>query len=1017
VEVRVLGPVEACLDGAVVHLTGMQRALLAMLVLDAGRVVGIQRLVDGLWEAGAASAGPARVRMLVSELRRALPGTDLVATRSPGYLLLPAECWLDSEAFTSAVQRARTARSQGRLDVAGDEYTAALALWRGPALGGAATGPFVATEAVRFDELRLLAMEDAAEVDLLRRRYGDAASRLAEVTRHSPPRERAHQLLMLALYRAGRPGDALRMYASLRQRYVEELGLEPGPELRQLHQRILRAEPVPEAPLADAEPASGPPYDPARSPEAPHAAAAIAVRPAQLPPDLADFTGRQHEVAAALTMLETGATVPILALHGKPGVGKSTLAVHVAHRLRPRFPDGQLHVNLAAATEPTPEDPHEVLGRFLAALGIPGQALPEDRAARAALFRSRLAGQRVLIVLDNAASATQVRPLLPGDAGCAVIVTSRSPLAAPLGARALAVDILDAGASRELVGAIIGERRIAAEPTETERLVELCGRLPLALRVAAGRLAESPHWRVGTLVDRLTDERHRLDELRHGGVDVRANLQLSYQALSARAATGLRVLGMLPRTDFATWSVAALLHATLAETMTVVDELIRAQLIEYAGHDRAGQARYRLHDLIRAYAAELAAGIEPPERSAAIERWYGAWLAAAAEAATGLPARPVTPLAGPGHHQPVPELRIAEPLAWFESERVGLLAVVKRAAGEERSYAYQIASAAAKFFELRGDFDDLRALYQDGLAAAQAVGDHRAVALLRCDLAMVDRYQDRHRSARSGYEQARDYFLRTGEVWGVAVAEAGLSVVLRLTGDLEQALRLSLGAIEVFDTAGDRLRAAQARYSAAVIHSDRREWDATVSHLERALPELEASGDQATQCRAWGVLGMVLVWRGEYERAVDYLDRAVTATGRLGLIVEYAYARLALGDLHAAHGRVAQARELFDVSLRLVRLIGDRIGEAKLLTRLAELLGAERRYDEAIPLAERAAQLSSEIGSRTAWARVLTTLGELHLANGNRPAAVDAWVRSRALYQRAGSDYAADVAGRLANLA
>jgi DNA-binding SARP family transcriptional activator len=941
-ELRILGPVEALLDDGPVHLTGLQRSLLAMLALAGGHVVSTQRLSAGLWEVEPPSA-QARVRTLVAELRRALRGGGHVLTRAPGYRADPAFVSVDSLDFAQTTRQAHAAQVEGRLPQAARLYDDALRLWRGPALGGAAIGPFVTSEVSRLDGIRLNAAEELAEVLLALGDPQAAIVALAEPIAQRPPRDRAFGLLMLAHYRSGRAGEALRVYQLAHQVYRDELGLNPGVELTEMRQRILRSDPS----LA-AVAAPRPTLEP--------------VRPAQLPTDIGDFTGRDAEVAAVSGELAHGAPAPIVALHGRPGVGKSAVATRVAHQLRSMFPHGQIYVDLAGGG-PRPADPHDVLGQFLAALGVAGSAIPQDTAARAALYRSILADQRALVFLDNAASATQVRPLLPAADGCAVIVTSRTPVAAPLGARGIEIDLLDADASHRLVATIIGKERAAAEGDDVDRLVDLCGQLPLALRVAAGRLAESPHWQVATLVERLRNERQRLHELHHGGVDLHATLQMSHRALSPRAADGLRLLGVPPSGTFASWVLAALLGVPDADAGTVIDELIRAGLLDYSGRDGTGAPRYRLHDLIRAFAVGLADEMAPGDREDAERRLFGAWLAVASQAAVQLPCRPIVALPGPEQPQPVTGFVVSDAIAWFESERVGLRAMVRRAEQRGSAYAYQITASTAKFAELRGHYDDGRAMCRSGLAVALARGDRRAAAYMLYGLAAIDRHQDRLDDARQGYEQARAAFVDVGDAVGISIADAALAVVLRMTGDVPGSIALSNVVIAAFTTLGEEVRAAQARYSAAVAYCDAHDWDAAAALLLAALPVLEAAGDGETRCRALGVLGFVHLRRGEYGAARWHLERSVAVSGEVGLLVDGVYARMMLSQMHAEMGCTEQAHDTINISLQTMRAIGDRSGESRILMLLAELYVAEDRLDEAIEVAEQAVRITRVVGN------------------------------------------------------
>jgi tetratricopeptide (TPR) repeat protein len=483
------------------------------------------------------------------------------------------------------------------------------------------------------------------------------------------------------------------------------------------------------------------------------------------------------------------------------------------------------------------------------------------------------------------------------------------------------------------------------------------------------------------MVNLLTDEHHRLDELRHGGVDISATLRLSHRALSTAAAAGLRLLGALPAGTFARWSAAALFDVSILDAGPIIDELIRAALLDYCGRDQTGEARYRLHDLIRSFAVALLDGSgDPTDREHAEQRLFGAWLAASTSAAYGLPCRPIVILPGAGVARGVPGYRIGDAIAWFEAERTGLLAIVRRAAARQSSYAYQIASAAAKFLELQGDFDHWRLLYEAGLSAAAARGDLAAVALLRCGLAGADRYQDRYPEARRGYAQARSYFVEVNDVLGMAVADAGLAVVLRITGEGDRAADLRADAIAAFTAAGDEVRAAQVRCSAAVGHCDRKEWDEAADLLNRALPVLGGAGDHETQSRAWGVLGLIHLRRHEFAQSREYLQRSIRLADELGLLVDGTYARSILAEWYATQGVNDRAQELLATSLRMLRACGDRNGEVRILTAMAQLFATEERFDEAVAVAEESVRVSVSVGNAVVAAQRQAYVDELRLA-------------------------------------
>ena len=980
VEFRVLGTVEAQVRGRTARLTGMQRSLLAILLLNANRVVPGTSLVDGLWGERAPASASARVRMLIVDLRRALgeigAGADLIATRSAGYVLRLDDAWLDSAAFLTTVARAREAFASGRHDEARDLYSYALALWRGPALSDA-QGPVAEAEATRLAEEHASAIEGAADVDIAAGRYREAVPALTELTRRHPLRDGPYGRLMLALHRMGRSGEALAAYRSMRRRYADELGIEPGPELQELHQRILQADPV----LLRSS-----------APEPPR------IRPAQLPPDVSDFTGRDDQVTTAVATLvpRAGTTMPVLAVNGKPGVGKTALAVHVAHRIRAEFPGGQLHVDLHGAG-PHPEDPHDVLARLLGAFGVPGDAIPDHPADRAALYRSRTADQRVLVVLDNAADETQVFPLLPGTAGSAVIVTSRAPLTALPGAHRLALDVLDAEACERMLAAILGADRTSAERTEVGQLVELCGRLPLALRIAAGRLAAQPHWLVRTLVDRLGDHRHRLNELRLGAIEVRAGLDLSRQALPSAAARAFALLGVLPAGDFAGWVLAALSGTSVAEAEDSLDTLVRVQLVEYAGRDGTGQARYRLHDLVRAYVVELADACDPGVRRAAARRLNGAWVAMIADAVTGQSPRrpprvpqPVAPWQVPGA-----ERLTADGAAWLESERRNIVA----AASGDDGFSWQIAASMYVFLETSGHYDDMRALHLAGLRAAERAGDRPAEAAMRRGLAAVHLAQLNLVEARQGYEQCLAIYRELGDDWGRAQAEFGLGEVLRWTRDIDGALALCDRAMKRFVSVGDELEAAYVKQKAAVIRYDRGDSDRAVALAESALAEFVKAGDKFGESVASSVLGLAVARLGDGEQGERWLRHAFVLTGENGMIVHHAYAGRSLGDHLAAQGHTAEARQLLEMSLDVMRSVGAFAGEAGILRRLARLLAGEGELDTALTFARQGVSMA-ESGDGALSAHALWALGDVHAARGEDTAAQHAWKQSRELFDQ-----------------
>jgi tetratricopeptide (TPR) repeat protein/DNA-binding XRE family transcriptional regulator len=474
----------------------------------------------------------------------------------------------------------------------------------------------------------------------------------------------------------------------------------------------------------------------------------------QLPPAVADFTGREPQIAQLADVLSSHDAnplgVPIAVISGLPGAGKTTLAVQVAHAMRPAFPDGQLWIPLEGASG-HPRDPADVLGELLRALGVPGSAIPVSTAGRASLYRSRLAGRRVLVLADDAASAGQVQPLLPGTGQCAVLITSRSELAVSPGSRLVPLEPLTRAEAVELLTRVVGERRISAEPWAAEELSAACGQLPLAVRIAGARLAARTSWQLSAFTRKITETRHRLDELQIGDLSVRASLTQSYDTLDDTSRRAFRLLVLLDSAEFTEWQVACMLGAS--HNADVVNRLADSSLLTATGIDAAGQPRYRCHDLLRDYAAERLTDEPVTQQDAALARLTSGWLQLAALADAGLPREPYFPKPRPPSPRGiVPESLArtvtAEPMAWFTAERPGLLAAIERccASGMYQAAA-QLASSMASFQHLQGRLDDAEKTWRMIAVAAEEACDPAATAQARLRLAVATCNQGRHAEA------------------------------------------------------------------------------------------------------------------------------------------------------------------------------------------------------------------------------------------------------------------------------
>jgi DNA-binding SARP family transcriptional activator len=939
-QVRLLGPVELWDGRRPVPVGPRARIVLAALAINAGRVVSMERLISAVWPDAPPATATAQVQACVSTLRRAVTGLgvaaarDLIVTAPPGYLLRAAPDQVDMLAFERTFGEARAAAGEGDPRRAAGLFREALGMWRGPALEGFRG---LAVEATRLEERRLSALEERAEADLALGRFTDLIPELTALVGEHPLRERLRALLMRALHRAGRRSEALDVYQDARRILIDELGLEPGPELRQAQQAVL-ADDEAAAPAAEPPPV---PIVTGRSP---------------LPPDIADFTGRRKQVVEAVDAVtglpQPRAAVPIVAITGRAGVGKTTLAVHVAHRLRGHF-DGGLYMGLDGAG-PAPADPTEVLGRLLRRLGIEGAAIPDDPAERAEAYRARLDGQRVLIVLDNAADERQVRPLLPGSPTCAVIVTSRRHLTGLAGAVQLELDAFDAAQATELLGRVAGMDRVAAEPAAGERIGMLCDRLPLALRIAAARLAAKPHWSLERLAHRLADEHRRLDELTHADLEVRGSIGLSHQGLSPAACRAFRLLGLLDAPDFAGWAAAALMDVPVAEAEELVEELIDARLLEVAGRDETGQTRYRFHDLVRVYARERAAAEESEaEQRAALRRALSSLLALAEEAEQRLANPYFSPLYGTAPRRALdPETTdglLAEPIAWFEAEQAAVVAAVRQARRHALpDLCWELAGAMLPYFELCGDAVDWRRCCDDALAAAREANDLRGEAASLINFAAFYFVQSQYDEGGRCFRRAAELCEQIGADYGLAGALCGVASANRIHGALEES---------------------------------RERW-------RRGLKIFSALGDVRAEAYATEGLGLCDFDQGRFESARDHFDtmlRLHKAAGN-GMGEGQALRRLAAVELET--GRYAQALALFKQALPIFRELGDRLSEAVVQMRMGECMVREGRHEHARRLLDQCMIIFREVGWRTCEGHVLRLLGEMLLAEGDAPGAV-----------------------------
>jgi DNA-binding SARP family transcriptional activator/tetratricopeptide (TPR) repeat protein len=1016
-EYRILGPVEVWDGAQQLDLGGSKpRALLAVLLVHANQVVSTERLIDQVWGEAPPPTSRTLVQVYVSRLRQALhrsrdgSATDqALVTRPSGYLLRVGPGELDLDRFEGLTAEARRAAGAGDLKRAAECWGAALVLWRGPALAGAASEVLRRATAPRLEEARLVAVEERLAADLSLGRHVELVGELETLVGEHPLRERLRRQLMLALYRSGRRAEALAVYRSTRQVLVEELGLEPSPALQDLERAILLGHPA-SAP----EPAATTTRQAGHHP-------ALPVAPCQLPPDIDDFTGRQATTAQVQRLLENeeATAIVISAIAGKAGVGKTALAVHVAHRLRPHFPDGQLYVNLRGA-EAHALDPSDVLAMFLCVLGVDGARIPEGLEERVQQYRARLANRRVLVVLDNAASEAHVRPLLPASSGCAALVTSRVCLSGLEAAHPLHLDVLDPDQAVQLLATLAGPGRVAAEPQAAQQIARLCGLLPLALRIAGARLANRPNWPLALLAQRLADEHRRLDELATGDLEVRASFALSYHGRGQAERRLFRLLGVLVAPSFPAWVAACLLEIDLAEAEGLLERLVDAQLVEAARQDQANQLRYRLHDLLRVFARECLEAEEPDlAQQASLERLLGAYLSLAERADAVLePSGLARYGSDPGRAQHANHPAVAtvdhDPLGWFEAERASLVAATQQAYDAGLwELCWRLADILAGFFADRTHWDDWQHTHTLALAAARRTGDRNAEARVLGSLG--DLHTDRQRM---------DDAIRCLEQGLAAFREAG-----NCRGELQ--CLLSLGDIDVrqgrFADATARLqqglarsrqlgwRGGQARalYDLGDVHHYQGRLEEAIGCLEQSLMLLRAVGDRAWEAAILRSLGLAYSTQGRFGEAIACLEQSLALARAAGDRHGQAYVLQSLGQAHYKQGRLGDAVGCLEQGLVLARAIGDRIAEAYGLHTLGDIRRAQGRLEEAAGCLQRSLATFRDLGYRQWEARALTSLGKLQAAMGDQAAAQAAWHPALAIFRELGMPEAAEVAARL----
>jgi DNA-binding SARP family transcriptional activator len=966
---RILGRLEVSDVGTGTRIAvagGHARQLLGVLLLHEGRLVGIETLAGVLWDDDPPPSYRKLIQARISQLRTLLgPAVELDGSRD-GYRLTLRDGTVDLREHQALVTQAAgttPADTEALLD-------RALSLWHPPALAelsGTARGARIVAD---LTEEYLATVEAHADAALASGRCPALATRLAPVLDEHPLRERIRAQLMRALHRAGRQADALAVYDRGRRLLAEELGVDPGQELRAAHAEILAGD----APVIPADP--------------------VAPVPRQLPPALGDFTGQQAELAEIEAVLRADRAddepAAVVAISGLGGIGKTALAVHAGHRLKAVYADGQLFAVLGGARA-QPVDPAIVLGRFLRALGVPATAVPDDSEERGELYRSLLAERRVLVVLDDVLDEAQLAPLVPASGTCGVLVTGRVRLGGLGGARRIALGEMPEADSIALLRNSSDGRLASAADAELSALVGLCARLPLALRIAGSLLVSRPHWRLADLVSRLADEQHRLDALRYRDLEVRASFGLSYEGLRPQARRLFRLLGLLEAPDFPLWAAAAVLDTELGGAQDLVDELVDVHLLDVTGTPH-GQARYGFHDLIRTYARERAEAEEfESSRHAAVVRALGALLALADIADRDHMGQNMFQQDATRWR---PELVLASlppsvlPMTALDAERTALVAGVRQAAELGRDeLCCELAVGGHTLFETERYFDDWQTCYDTAMALARTAGNLRGQARLLISMAGLRYTRRRYGTAEESNTEAMHLFERIGDQRGYLEALSNAPFFLVPNGRLTDAITAGGEAYERLTANGQTAAALHAYSQVGLAHLQAGRPGVAVAVLTEIVAGARAQGIRTLIARDTYWLGQAELALGHHAEAEKAFTELSEHTGDIGPSGDF-YAAHAWGCLYLARGEHADARRQLRDGLEIARALHDPLFETRVLT---DLLAPELHDRDDLPAAirqgEHAVAVARGINYPYLLAGVLDKLARLHAAEGDDVAA------------------------------
>ncbi|MEU6227070.1 BTAD domain-containing putative transcriptional regulator [Streptomyces sp. NPDC047042] len=988
---HILGSLEGWYAGTRLRLGGpIQERVLVTLLLEANRVVPLPRLVESAWDEKPPATAPHQIRKIIADLRRRIPdGTAVIRTEGAGYRAAITDDQLDLNLFTAHVRKAKEAAAAGQRADAADRLRAALDLWRGPVLAGAG-GAVIRAAGAALEEQRLAATEQLIEIRLGLGEAADLVGDLQRLVREHPLRERLRAWLMLALYRSGRQAEALEEYRKVRRLLADELGVDPGAELSDIHQRILLNSPE----LAIA-PQAGPAPPPSIAP----------IAPCSLPYDLPNFIGRE-ELLRQLTESATSSadrSTKIITIEGMGGCGKTALAVRAAHALADQYPDGQLAIDLCGFT-PGQEalKPEVVLDVQLRMLGVPGDQIPDDLLGMISLWRVTTAQRRLLILLDNALDSAQVRPLIPSSPGCLVLVTSRVHLTGIEGSRSFPVGLLSPRESADLLERALGTERVSAEPQAAHELAQRCGYLPLALQISVGRLVNRPHWTIRYLVDRMRCEARRLEELSAGDRSVAVSLRLSYLAMERSHQAAFRLLSIHPGQEVDVSTAAALLGTSAAEAEAFLEHLLDVHLL---GQPDVG--RYVFHDLVRSCAQSLREECpdQADEAEAALLRLMDYYVQAVEAASETLyPGRVRYATGLPSGTADLPVLATVDAaLSWFERERRNLRAAVQLAQtrGLHRHAAW-LPRNLGQYLQNQGHLTDSLNLGRIGVESARMAGEPLLLRLALTNLSVALWHMCRFQEGVAYLDQALTLATEIGDRHGEAACLSRLGVFHNSLGEYAKGLGHLRRALSMHQELGSPREAAETLVSISSANLVLGRYAEASAAAHHSLELNQQLGELNGQLMGLVNEGKARLGLGESEAALTCLTRAHELSRRLGTPRTTAVVLARLADAYLQIGRRQEAYESGRRALDLVWSEHSPAFMSTLENVVGRVCSVGGEHAQALRRHQRAYRMASDIKFCLGMAEALEGMAFAAAALGDTAQAAQHWDTAKALFERMG---------------